>query len=265
MLHIKTGASEATGQSRQRLIIAVDTEWVAVREPPKPDTDEQEDSVGPIPPRNIILSYQYACRFLLASGEEPAKQCDWAGIIYTRHAHRLLQPNLSGPQLSEIPERVKLADLLGEAIDRGIKLGRLRAWPTEVIAAGHWTRADLASMADYAEIKNQFDAVRKTYLSLRPYKASFSQKKRRHVRKFDVHLMDTMLLSAGGNFSLDQIRPDVRVPEIGDRRKGGRRGIPPVHIQHGSLPPRSPREVPSLRRAGCRDLRAASAVDGKIL
>ncbi|HMA73163.1 MAG TPA: hypothetical protein VKP67_17030, partial [Xanthobacteraceae bacterium] len=114
------------------MIIAFDTEWVAERESPKPDSDEQEDDVDPTPPRNTILSYQYACRFLLDPGEEPAEECEWSGIIYTRHAHRLLHPHLSDQELAEIPERVKFADLLGQAIARGIELGKFRAWPTEV-------------------------------------------------------------------------------------------------------------------------------------
>jgi hypothetical protein len=197
--------AKAIRPPKHPLIIAFDAEWVAEREPPEPDADEQEEDVEPTPPRNTILSYQYACRFLLDPGEEPVAECEWSGIIYTRHAHRLLHPHLSDQELAEIPERVKFADLLGQAIARGIELGKLRAWPTGVIVAGHWTRADLASMADYVEIKNQFDAVRKTYVSFQPYQACFRQKKRRQVRKFDVHLMDTMLLSPGGNSKLDQL------------------------------------------------------------
>jgi DNA polymerase type B, organellar and viral len=211
--------SEDAAPPKRPLIIAFDTEWVAEREPPEPDADEQEDDVEPTPPRNTILSYQYACRFLLDPGEEPAAECEWSGIIYTRHARALLNPHLSEGEVAEIPERIKFADLLGQAIARGIELGKLRAWPTEVIAAGHWTRADLASMADYAEIKNQFDAVRKTYVSFQPYQASFTQKKRRHVRKFEVHLMDTMLLSPGGNASLDQLGQMYGFPKLETGRK----------------------------------------------
>jgi hypothetical protein len=191
-----------------RLIIALDAEWVEEPDPPEIDGEEPDEDPGPdpTPPRNIILSYQYACRFVLRPGEEPAAECDWSGIIYTRHARRLLSPHLSEEELAKIPERLEFNELLGIAIQDGIKQGKLREWPKAIIATAHWTRADLASMADYAVIKNQFNAVNKTYVSFSsdPYKASFTQKDR-HLRKFNVRLMDTMLLSPGQNKTLDAL------------------------------------------------------------
>jgi hypothetical protein len=93
---------------------------------------------------------------------------------------------------------------LGRAVAKGIELKKLRRWPKEVIAAGHWTRADISAMADYAEIKNEFDAVHKTYVSFKPFIACFTQKDR-HVRKFKVRLVDTILQSPGVNSRLEEL------------------------------------------------------------
>jgi len=188
--------------SGAKLIIAFDAEWVEEREPPDPDAEDLEP---PEPaPRNRILSYQYACRFVLGPDEEPAPDCEWSGMVYTRHATAILHPDMSEAALALIPDRIEFGELLGRAISKGIELGKLREWPKEVIAAGHWTRADLSAMADYAEIKDQFDAVHKTYVSFKAFTASFTQKDR-HVRKFKVRLFDTMLLSPGGHSSLEAL------------------------------------------------------------
>jgi hypothetical protein len=199
------------------LIIAFDAEWVAEPDPPEidPEDDDQDPGPDPKPPGNIILSYQYACLFPLSPGEEHAAECAWSGIIYTRHARRLLNPHLSEEELALIPERSGFSELLGLAIQAGINQEKLREWPTTIIASAHWTRADLASMADYAVIKNQFNAVNKTYVSFstQPYEASFTQKDR-HVRRFKVRLMDTMLLSPGVNKSLDALSERYRLPKL---------------------------------------------------
>jgi hypothetical protein len=187
-----------------RLIIAFDAEWVEEPDPPEPEDPEGEDAAEPAPLRNIILSYQYACRFVLGPDETPASNCEWSGIFYTRYATAIRHPEMSEKDLALIPERLGFGELLGRAIAKGIELGKLRKWPKGVIAAGHWTRADLSAMADYGEIKNEFDAVRKTYVSFKPFAATFTQKDR-HVRKFKVRLMDTMLLSPGPNSKLEEL------------------------------------------------------------
>jgi hypothetical protein len=91
---------------------------------------------------------------------------------------------------------VKFGDLLGQAISHGIAIGKLRQWPDEVIVTAHWTVADMSAMADFAKINSQFDNVRKSYVSLEPFEASYTLPNR-HVKKFDVWLMDTLLLSPG--------------------------------------------------------------------
>jgi len=121
--------------SDARLIIGFDTEWVKEQEPPDLDDPDAEDD-DPAPPlRNTILSYQFACRFIPGE-DELTPEREWSGIIYTRHAHAILHPDASEAALAAIPERVKFADLLGQAITKGIELGKIHKWPKEVIATG---------------------------------------------------------------------------------------------------------------------------------
>ena len=193
-----------------RLIIAFDAEWVEEPEPPEPedpaDPDAEPDDQAPNLeiPGNRVLSYQFACRFVLEPGEEPAKDCDWSGIIYTRLGMSILHPEMGEEELVKIPERIGFVQLSGRAISQGIAEGKLREWPDAVIAAGHFTKADLSHMADFAEFKDSLGAIHKTYVSFNPLEASYA-KKNRHVRQFKVHLMDTMLLSPGANQSLDAL------------------------------------------------------------
>jgi hypothetical protein len=111
---------------------------------------------------------------------------------------------LNEQEVAGYPERVKFADLLGEAISAGTKAGHLLKWPKKVIAAAHWTRADLSAMADFAEIKGEFDGVQKTYATFRKaYKAAVVRGKRK--RTFKVRLIDTQLLVPGSSKGLAEL------------------------------------------------------------
>jgi hypothetical protein len=164
-------------------IIGFDVEWC---------TDPED------PARNIILSYQYAVR---AGGAE------WSGIIYTRPAVKFMRPDTSEPDLLAAPERASLGGVMAQAIARGIKAGHLRKWPEKVIAAAHWTRADLSAMTDFNSFKRIFSGVHKTYVSLngQAYSAVCKDNKRR--REFKIILVDTMLLSPGNERSLKALAP----------------------------------------------------------
>jgi hypothetical protein len=185
------------------LIIGFDAEWVT--EPPEiddwdaddPDADDACDGrlIPAELPRNRVLSYQYACRF---------KEREWSDIVYTRAGVSIRHPSKSEAEIARLPERVAFGTVLSIAIEHGIHDGHLRRWPKEVIAAAHWTRADLSAMADFASIKRRFDGVHNTYLTLgKHYKACMVIQK--HVRAFQVYLVDTRLLAPGSSKSLAAI------------------------------------------------------------
>jgi hypothetical protein len=202
------------------LIIGFDAEWV--EQPPEPSDDpDAEDPQDPDAlPGNLVLSYQYACRF---EGRE------WSGIVYTKPAALIRFPASGEAELARYPDRVKFADLLGEAISAGTKAGHLRKWPKHVIAAAHWTRADLSAMADFGAIKSQFDGVQKTYVTMeKRYEARITVGKR--SRAFQVTLVDTQLLVPGSSQSLAALGKMYGFEKLDPGRAETRAGEP--YIEH---------------------------------
>jgi hypothetical protein len=202
------------------LIIGFDAEWIEEPEEPGDDPDAEDPQDPDALPHNLVLSYQYACRF---GGRE------WSGIVYTRAGARIRYPDLNEQEVAGYPGRVKFADLLGEAISAGTKAGHPRKWPKHVIAAAHWTRADLSAMADFAEIKREFDGVQKTYVTMeRRYEARIVVGKR--SRPFEVTLLDTQLLVPGASKSLGALGGMYGFPKLDPGRSAARGGAP--YIEH---------------------------------
>ena len=204
------------------LIIGFDAEWIEEPEEPSEDPDADDPRDPDDLPHNRVLSYQFACRF---NGKE------WSGIVYTRPGAKIRYPNLSEADLADYTERIRFADLLGEAISAGINAGHLRKWPKKVIAAAHWTRADLSAMADFAEIKGEFDGVQKTYATFREtYKAAVVTGKRK--RAFDVRLVDTQLLVPGSSKGLAALGKMYGFDKL-DPGRSENEGGSSLHRTHG--------------------------------
>jgi hypothetical protein len=202
------------------LIIGFDAEWVEEPEEPSDDLDANDPREPDCLPHNLVLSYQYACRL---GGRE------WTGIVYTRAGARIRFPDLGEADLANYPKRIRFADLLGGAISAGIGSGHLRKWPKHVIAAAHWTRADLSAMADFDEIKGDFDGVQKTYVTMeRRYEARIIAAK--HSRAFQVTLVDTQLLVPGASHSLAALGKMYDFDKLNPGRAETREGAP--YIEH---------------------------------
>jgi hypothetical protein len=217
------------------LIIGFDAEWVAetldttddedVVENPDPDGNADTRLAPDEIPHNRILSYQYACRY---NGQE------WSGIVYTRAGARIRYPQKS-EEISKYPERITFGWVLAAASAHGIHDKHLTRWPNHVIAAAHWTRADLCAMVDYATIKRQFDNVRNTYVTLaKPYRVRTCIAG--HVHVFNVSLIDTQLLTPGSTKSLAALGDLYQFPKLDLGHKvisivdGGTKRIP--YIEH---------------------------------
>jgi hypothetical protein len=190
------GADETLAET---LIIGFDCEWFEPRGVPD-DLDPElvhflDDPM--LTGDNVVLSYQVAC--LAPDGRT------WKGIAYTS-AGAALNPKIGGADdRAKYPVRWRFDFLLAEIISRGIQRGYLAQWPKNVIAAAHWTRADLSHMADFHDLKTHFDTVNKTYVTLtKPYPALFYIGHDRH--ELNVWLVDTMnLVPAGRGKSLDTV------------------------------------------------------------
>ena len=165
-------------------------------------------------PHNRVLSYQYACLY---------KDHAWSGIVYTRAGTHIRYPDKPEAEIEKIAERIGFAKLLATAIEDGIKKKHLTRWPKKIVAAAHWTRADLSAMADFAVIKSRFDGVQKTYVTLSiPYIARVNVAG--HPREFHVSLIDTQLLVPGSSKSLAALGDLYRFPKLDPGSKEARSG-----------------------------------------
>ena len=139
-------------------IIGIDTEYV------------QDLEAGD--KQNRILSYQFA---VITPG------ASWRGIVYCEDNRCL---TLSG--------------LIGHALELGIRNKVLRKWPLHVFVAAHHTNAEMVSFADFARIKTKFDAVRKTFATVKNACPVSHTDTSKHKRPFWVSLIDTQHLTPGG-------------------------------------------------------------------
>ena len=227
------------------LVLGFDAEWVEV--PSKPEGEEDQSQTSP-PHNNKILSYQIAGR--TSSGHE------WAVIVYPRAGQAVLHPDRSEEELGKIPQRVRFADLIGIVISEGIRLGHLTCWPRKPITvAGHWTRTDLTAMADFAEIKSEFDGVQNTYVTANPlmglYRATTSISKHRH--ELAIRLLDTWLLVPEGSKGLGTLGEMYNYLKL---KVGKGPGRAELHRVHGSTPARRPGLVQAICDPGCGNHRA---------
>src|SRR5215472_8105733 len=104
---------EKTAQVRPTsLIVGFDCEWVT------------EDD------RNLVLSYQVACRY---------GDTEWTCISYTRAAARIRYPEATEEWIAEnARDRCKFADLIAAAISVGVRRRLIRTWPKSLVACAHW-------------------------------------------------------------------------------------------------------------------------------
>ena len=156
------------------IIIGFDTEYVRV--------DDRT---------NRILSYQYAVKTSAGMSK---------GIVY--------------PKGSNVSDRIALHELIIKAIEHARREGVIgRRWPTEIYAAAHFTRADLASFKDFGAIRTSFDNVRNSYATLTaPYEVR-AYDSGRNRRDLSIKLFDTMAL-APNKTSLEALGKLLDIPKI---------------------------------------------------
>ena len=156
------------------IIIGFDTEFVRV-----------DDST------NRILSYQYAVKTSAGMSK---------GIVY--------------PKGSNVSDRIALHELIIKAIEHARREGVIgRRWPTEIYAAAHFTRADLASFKDFGAIRTSFDNVRNSYATLTAPYGVHAYDSGRNRRDLSIKLFDTMAL-APNKTSLEALGKLLDIPKI---------------------------------------------------
>jgi hypothetical protein len=98
--------------------------------------------------------------------------------------------------------RKNFATVLGQAIGTALDDGLLDEPPERVIAAAHFTRADLPGFRDFNKLKKRFKSVRRTYTTvIKPMVTGLRISPGREIT-VSIALCDTMLLAPAGAQSL---------------------------------------------------------------
>lgn len=159
------------------------------------DMDESTLIVGfdteykPQQDRNLLVSYQFDARH--ASGRS------WTGVIYPKPG-----------------KRIKLTRFLSQVLDEGKLRGMFSRWPKRIYLVGHFTIADIPAFADFKTLKTQFDALRRTFVTVSDGQKLKLHDKDRHSHKITVTLRDTMLLAPGGCQKLKDLGEMVGKPKL---------------------------------------------------
>lgn len=95
-------------------------------------------------------------------------------------------------------KRMTLEEVIGAALEKGKQDGVFKHYPEEVHLAMHWSLADLTMFKNFEQLKDQFDALRKTYATiLKPCPIRWTDRNG-HQRDLAVFLHDTLLLAPQG-------------------------------------------------------------------
>lgn len=137
---------------------------------------------------NRVLSYQFfALDF--AGGE-------WRGIYYPAG------------------RRCGLGAFLSWVVVEGLAAGKIKKWPRSICLVGHWTLADLATLQNFAQLKNLMDAVRRTFITIKDSISSKLWDRQRHAHDTKVIIRDTMLLAPAGKQALADLGKLVGLDKI---------------------------------------------------
>ena len=169
-----------TSQPKLEVVVGFDSEWV----------DASHTDHG-IPPNtsNRILSWQLY-------------------LVSSSGACALLVEAKGGDKSS----RRGLKALLGMVVRKAIWEGIIPSPPDVIHLAAHFSRADLSTLRDFAKLKRQFSAVRRTYATtIKPLVIHILSVQ--GTARVSVRLVDTMLIAPAGA-SLALLGATLGVPKI---------------------------------------------------
>lgn len=99
-------------------------------------------------------------------------------------------------------ERYGLPELLASVVLEGLAQKRIMRWPNSVCLVAHFTLADLTALNRFKDMKRFFDAVRRTYVTLKDAVNVRIWDAQRHDHSVKVILRDSLLLAPNGKQSL---------------------------------------------------------------
>ena len=108
--------------------------------------------------------------------------------------------------------RITLDYGLSKVIHRARREKVIRTIPRSICLAGHFLRADISTLKDYADLRRQTEAIRKTYATSKiPVRESISAPE--GTIDINVRFVDTTLLCATGT-ALSKLGEDLGVPKV---------------------------------------------------
>ena len=140
--------------------------------------------------KNHVLSYQ-------AYAVHPPTKSEWFFAADTEDSHRL-----------SLEEVVKFTLIEGKLQNK------FHDWPTKIILITHWSVAEMTSVSNFNELKNKFDGVRRTFVSLmEPLKIKFHDHNR-NEHFVSITLRDTLLLAPENAKSLEKLGETIGIPKL---------------------------------------------------
>ncbi|MCG8601151.1 MAG: hypothetical protein MI807_13490 [Verrucomicrobiales bacterium] len=117
-------------------------------------------------------------------------------------------------RLSHNEERWTLRTLLKRTLMDAKSDGLFSKYPTSIYLVAHWTLADLVGLEDYNELKKEFDALGKSFMSImKPYEIRWSDNNR-NKRNLSITLRDTLMLAPDGKKSLQSVGDLLDLPKL---------------------------------------------------
>lgn len=132
-----------------------------------------------------VLSYQVHCKVY---GGPAARSSEWSAICF-----------------ADGDKRLTLGELLTFAIARGRSEGAIETAPRTIFLVGHFTRADMPALGDFAQVVDGMDNIRNTFVTFgNGLKVQYRFPDGDPVQ-LTVHVRDTMLLTPAASKSLEAL------------------------------------------------------------
>lgn len=98
-------------------------------------------------------------------------------------------------------KRFKLSTFLSWVVQQGMRQGMISTWPSKITLVGHFTLAGLALFSDFQCRKHQLNSIRRTFISLQPFRCRLYDQSSNH-HQVTVTVRDSMLVSPDQKQSL---------------------------------------------------------------
>ncbi len=109
----------------------------------------------------------------------------------------------------------------------GLSSGAISGWPRAMIVVSHYSVAELTALKDFTDLKNKFDNVQKTFVSISETFNCTLYDNSRNPKPVTLRLLDTLLLVPGQSRGLEALGDLHNIPkvELGRESKSNMLGL----------------------------------------